>query len=183
MPVIRITDATWDRLKRWAVPLDDSPDDAIRKVLNAAEEHLKCSQIKKNAATSLDLIPPITQSPIFNEEYWKDKYPSVLECAQWYKELLTEYYDEIQTEYFESYIWFRVAGKRRVCVRKLKNERARIRVRFTEGNIGEVVEYLRKENLPFSRSGDRDLLFKNLNLGQLKEKQATHEWAVQRLVP
>jgi hypothetical protein len=44
MPVIRITDATWDRLKRWAIPLEDSPEDAVRKVLDAAEEHLKCSQ-------------------------------------------------------------------------------------------------------------------------------------------
>jgi hypothetical protein len=44
MPVIRITDTTWDRLKRWAVPLEDSPEDAVRKVLDAAEEHLKCSQ-------------------------------------------------------------------------------------------------------------------------------------------
>ena len=45
MPVIRITDATWDRLKRWAEPLEDSPEDAVRKVLAAAEEHLKCSQL------------------------------------------------------------------------------------------------------------------------------------------
>ena len=44
MPVIRITDATWDRLKRWAEPLEDSPEDAVRKVLEAAEEHLRCSQ-------------------------------------------------------------------------------------------------------------------------------------------
>jgi len=44
MPVIRITDATWDRLKRWAEPLEDSPEDAVRKVLTAAEEHLKCSE-------------------------------------------------------------------------------------------------------------------------------------------
>ncbi len=43
MPVIRITDATWERLKRWAEPLEDSPEDAVRKVLEAAEEHLKCS--------------------------------------------------------------------------------------------------------------------------------------------
>jgi len=41
MPVIRITDATWDRLKRWAVPLEDNPEDALRKILEAAEEHLK----------------------------------------------------------------------------------------------------------------------------------------------
>jgi hypothetical protein len=44
VPVIRITDATWDRLKRWAEPLEDSPEDAVRKVLEAAEEHLKCGQ-------------------------------------------------------------------------------------------------------------------------------------------
>lgn len=48
MPVIRITDVTWDRLKRWAVPLEDSPEDAVRKVLDAAEEHLKCSQTTKD---------------------------------------------------------------------------------------------------------------------------------------
>lgn len=47
MPVIRITETTWDRLKRWAVPLEDSPDDAVRKVLDAAEEHLKYTQTKK----------------------------------------------------------------------------------------------------------------------------------------
>ena len=46
MPVIRITDVTWDRLKRWAIPLEDSPEDAVRKVLDAAEEHLKCPQSK-----------------------------------------------------------------------------------------------------------------------------------------
>lgn len=44
MPVIRITDATWDRLKQWAIPLEDSPEDALRKVLDAAEKHLKYHQ-------------------------------------------------------------------------------------------------------------------------------------------
>jgi len=44
MPVIRITDPTWDRLKRWAVPLEDTQEDAVRKVLDAAEEHLTCRQ-------------------------------------------------------------------------------------------------------------------------------------------
>lgn len=44
MPVIRITDPTWGRLKNWAVPLEDTPEDAVRKVLDAAEEHLACRQ-------------------------------------------------------------------------------------------------------------------------------------------
>ncbi|MFC1955331.1 winged helix-turn-helix domain-containing protein [Chloroflexota bacterium] len=44
MPVIRITDTTWDRLKQWAIPLEDTPEDAVRKVIDAAEEHQKCHQ-------------------------------------------------------------------------------------------------------------------------------------------
>lgn len=47
MPVIRLSDTTWERLKPWAVPLEDSADDAVRKVLDAAEEHLKCTQTNK----------------------------------------------------------------------------------------------------------------------------------------
>jgi hypothetical protein len=52
VPVIRITDATWDRLKRWAEPLEDSPEDAVRKVLEAAEEHLKCHQQQDTKPTN-----------------------------------------------------------------------------------------------------------------------------------
>ena len=36
-PAIRISDATWERLKRFAVPLEDTPDDAVRRVLAIAE--------------------------------------------------------------------------------------------------------------------------------------------------
>jgi len=52
-PVIRITDATWERLKRWAEPLEDSPEDAVRKVLEAAEEHLKCRQPQETKSTNI----------------------------------------------------------------------------------------------------------------------------------
>ncbi|MFW6116702.1 MAG: winged helix-turn-helix domain-containing protein [bacterium] len=58
MPVIRITDATWDRLKRWAVPLEDSSEDAVRKVLDAAEEHLKCPQGKAGQTASTSKESP-----------------------------------------------------------------------------------------------------------------------------
>jgi len=37
MPVMRISEDTWKRLQTWAVPLEDSPDDALRRVLDAAE--------------------------------------------------------------------------------------------------------------------------------------------------
>ena len=36
-PVIRISDDTWEMLKIWAVPLEDSADDALRKALRAAK--------------------------------------------------------------------------------------------------------------------------------------------------
>src|SRR3989338_5736332 len=52
MHVIRITNTTWDRLKQWAIPLEDTPEDAVRKVIDAAEEFLKCHQtIEKDRST------------------------------------------------------------------------------------------------------------------------------------
>ena len=37
MPTYRISDATHERLKRWAIPLEDNRDDVIRRVLDVAE--------------------------------------------------------------------------------------------------------------------------------------------------
>lgn len=37
MPVIRIADATWERMKRHARPLEDTPDDIVRRALDALE--------------------------------------------------------------------------------------------------------------------------------------------------
>ena len=36
-PVIRISDATWERLKKFAIPLEDTPEDAVRRILEIAE--------------------------------------------------------------------------------------------------------------------------------------------------
>jgi hypothetical protein len=38
MPVIRISDATWKRMKRHAVPLEDTPDDVVKRALDALDE-------------------------------------------------------------------------------------------------------------------------------------------------
>jgi len=57
MPVIRITDSTWERLKKWAIPLEDSPEDAVRKVLDAAEEllrHKDTSMTQRKPTASLE---------------------------------------------------------------------------------------------------------------------------------
>lgn len=37
MPVIRITDATWERMKKHARPLEDTPEDIVRRALDALE--------------------------------------------------------------------------------------------------------------------------------------------------
>lgn len=38
MPVVRISDATWARLKIYARPLEDTPDDVIRLALDALDK-------------------------------------------------------------------------------------------------------------------------------------------------
>jgi hypothetical protein len=45
MPVKRISDDVWNRLKRWAVPLDEYLDDVLVKLLTMADDHLKCPGI------------------------------------------------------------------------------------------------------------------------------------------
>ena len=37
MPVIRVSDRTWDRMKVHARPLEDTPDDIVRRALDALE--------------------------------------------------------------------------------------------------------------------------------------------------
>jgi hypothetical protein len=37
MPVIRVTDATWERMKGHARPLEDTPDDIVQRALDALE--------------------------------------------------------------------------------------------------------------------------------------------------
>ena len=47
MPVIRVSDETWERLKKFAIPLEDNADDAVRRVLDAAEEYFGPSEIHR----------------------------------------------------------------------------------------------------------------------------------------
>jgi hypothetical protein len=37
VPVVRLSDETWAALKKWAEPLEDSPDDVIRRLLEFVE--------------------------------------------------------------------------------------------------------------------------------------------------
>ena len=42
MPVKRIDSQNWERLKKWAVPLDDGVDDVLKRLLDMADEHANC---------------------------------------------------------------------------------------------------------------------------------------------
>ena len=42
IPVIRIKPETYERMKSWAIPLEHTPNDAIERILDAAEEHRTC---------------------------------------------------------------------------------------------------------------------------------------------
>lgn len=38
-PVIRVSEVTWEKIKTWAIPLEDTADDALLKALDAAEKY------------------------------------------------------------------------------------------------------------------------------------------------
>ncbi len=38
MPVIRVSDDTWARLQKWAVPLTGSAEDTVRRILDVADK-------------------------------------------------------------------------------------------------------------------------------------------------
>ena len=52
MPVIRITEATWERMKRHAQPLEDTPDDIVNLALDALEG-VRAEPNKKKAAIGI----------------------------------------------------------------------------------------------------------------------------------
>ena len=118
----------------------------------------------------------------YNEKHWADNFPGTLGCVRWYRELLQKYYGEIPTKYFETYISFTVGGIARVWIHKRKNDRALIEVKYVEQDIAEAVDYLNKAGIAFSTSSNKYLKF-NVNLQQLKDKQAIHEWVMSRLAP
>ena len=58
MPTIRISDDTWQRLKAWAVPLEDTPDDAVGKVLDVAEGKTSKEDAKPQVLSHKPKIKP-----------------------------------------------------------------------------------------------------------------------------
>jgi hypothetical protein len=118
---------------------------------------------------------------IYGEKYWLDKYPGTLKCADWYRDLLTRFYIVEEMRY-GSVITIYVGGFVRVGVFPRKKDRALISVEKYEGNFAEAVEHLTSEGIAVIPKNNKSLTFP-VDLQQLKEKQATHEWIAQRLTP
>jgi hypothetical protein len=123
-----------------------------------------------------------TTQQTYDENHWINNYPGTLECARWYKALLTEYYGEVPVKYFSSWISLTIGGIARVWVSKRKNDRAFIEVKYTEQDISEAVDRVNQEGIEFNVRGNKYLTF-NVSIKQLKDKQAFHEWIVSRLAP
>ena len=70
MPVIRIKPETYERMKNWAIPLEDTPNDAIERILDAAEEHRACMT---------DASARNSETPETREEDHQDASPSSCE--------------------------------------------------------------------------------------------------------
>jgi hypothetical protein len=119
---------------------------------------------------------------VFDEKHWVDNYPGALECARWYKALLEKLYGEIPTKYFESYMSMSVGGTARVWITKRKLDRAFVEVKHGEDGFQEAIDRLNADGVSFGTRTGKYLTF-NVNVGQLQERAATHEWLASRLSP
>jgi hypothetical protein len=48
MPVIRVSDSTWERMKRHARPLEDTADDIVKRALDALEGKTQTVPVKRS---------------------------------------------------------------------------------------------------------------------------------------
>lgn len=61
VPVIRISEDTYERLKKWAVPLEDRPDDVIQRILDVAEKS-RLDDAELAATTEHISVPPLKET-------------------------------------------------------------------------------------------------------------------------
>jgi hypothetical protein len=123
-----------------------------------------------------------TQQVPYDENYWIKNHPGSLECAKWYRSLLEKLYGEVPAKYFEWYISFLVDGVARVWVNRRKNNRVFIQVKVGENNLQETSQRLIADGVSATTRAWGAVNF-NVNLQQLKDKAATHEWLASTLSP
>jgi hypothetical protein len=123
-----------------------------------------------------------TPQESFDEKHWVENYPAALECIRWYKAILERLYGEVPIKYFDSYVSLQVGGIARVWANSRKNDRVLIEMKYGEKNFQEAADQLNKEGVSFNTYKGKYFKF-NVNLQQLKERAAAHEWLAVRLSP
>ncbi len=58
--VVRVKEETWVRLQRWAIPLEDSADDVISRVLDVAERAKPGAEVPSPSASVIRLTSRLT---------------------------------------------------------------------------------------------------------------------------
>jgi hypothetical protein len=120
--------------------------------------------------------------PGYDEKYWVENYPAALECARWYKKLLSKWYGEIPTKYHENYVSLYVGGTALAWIGRRKNDRVSLQIGFYEGNLKEVTDHLTKECFQFKPQKDWGIRI-SANLQEMESNQSIHDWLVQRIAP
>jgi hypothetical protein len=117
-----------------------------------------------------------------DEKYWLESYPAVLDCARWYREMLTRLYGEVPVRFGKTVITLYVDNIVRASVWPKRHDRAWVVVeKLTEGDLAEADTRFKGEYVEFTVKGS-SLRF-GVNVKQLAEKQAAHEWLARRLAP
>jgi hypothetical protein len=103
MPVIRISDDVMDMLKKFAIPLEDTPDSVLRRILNDYTE-IKKTKPQDNPTSAQRIaehlrVNPRTATPSI-------KYPRrhAERCARWIIAALTDRGGSAKAEEVTSYI-------------------------------------------------------------------------------
>ena len=118
----------------------------------------------------------------YDEKHWVDNYSKTLECIRWYKALLEKFYADVTIRYFETYVSLVVGGIARLWVNIRQNDRAFIEIKYVESNFEEAEKFLNAKGVQFKARRNKTLAF-NVNLHQLREHAAEHEWLAERIAP
>jgi hypothetical protein len=117
-----------------------------------------------------------------DEKYWLGTYPVALECARWYRDTLDKCCGDVPVKFGKTVITLYVGGIVRVAIFPKRDDRAVVSIeKLNDEDIAQAEAYLNREGVVFTRKGSH-LKF-GVNVQQLKDKQAAHEWIAKRLAP
>jgi hypothetical protein len=114
------------------------------------------------------------------EENWLKNHPTARECSLWYRELRARFSGDVHERFCKTMITTYVDKVVRVAVLPRKGDRAVVVVeKLSKEDLAEAAAYLKNQNVLFTEKNG--FLSLNVNVQQLQEKRAVHEWIAQRL--